>query len=316
MVTGEASDRRDGLQAIEAAFQAIARREELLSTWREDSPLSVLNRRPAGAPLVVPPDLLGALGRARELWRLSNGAFDPAVGRLVGAYDLRGAGRLPGPEELAAARAASGMELLVLDPAAGTVLKRPPGPLLDAGGFGKGDALVHAAHALRDSGLERWLIDFGGQVLSDPLGGRRAVRVADPGQRDRPVVEIVLPAGTSAATSAVSERPGHILDPRTGRPAADFGAVTVISRDALRADALSTALFVLGPEEGLQLAEETEDLEALFLVRGSAGLRLRWTSGMGPLINRDKQMQEAGPRPRPESGHGGGQAVLRESSAP
>jgi thiamine biosynthesis lipoprotein len=291
-ISGEAPDRPAGLQAVEMAFQAIARREDLLSTWREDTALALLNRQPPGTPRVVDADLFALLGQVQEYWRLSGGAFDPAIGKLVQAYDLRGAGRLPGREELDAARAASGMGLLVLDPAAGTVLRRAPGPTLTAGAFGKGEALAHAAAALRDSVLRNWIIDFGGQILVDPHGAPRSVQVADPGRRGRPVAELRLPGGMSAATSAGSERPGHILDPRTGRPAADFGSVTVVSRDPLRADAFSTALFVLGPEEGLALAGDLEHLEALFLVRDAAGLRLRRTPGMGALLIHNEESQE------------------------
>ena len=127
----------------------------------------------------------------------------------------------------------------------------------------------------------------------DPHGEPRVVEVADPGRRGRSVAELRLPEGMSAATSAGSERPGHILDPRSGRPAADFGSVTVVSRDPLRADAFSTALFVLGPEEGLALAEELENLEALFLVRGAGGVRLRRTVGMGALLIHIEETQEA-----------------------
>jgi thiamine biosynthesis lipoprotein ApbE len=286
-ISGEAFDRQAGLAAIESAFRAIGRREALLSTWRDDTPLARLNREPVDQPLPVSAELLGLLGRAADIWSVSGGAFDPAIGRLVEAYGLRGARRRPGPEELAAARAASGMGLLLVDHAAGTVLRRPPGPLLDAGAFGKGDALAHAAAALEGSGLRGWVIDLGGQIVVDPRGEPRAVQVADPGRRGRAVAEFRLPAGMSAATSAGSERPGHILDPRTGRPAPDFGSVTVVSRDPLRADAFSTALYVLGPEEGLELAEELDDLEALFLIPGAAGLRLVWTPGMGALLNHE-----------------------------
>jgi thiamine biosynthesis lipoprotein len=301
-ISGEAPDRLAGLQAIEAAYQSMARREDLLSTWRADTALALLNRQPPGKPLAMDRELLGILGRAQEVWRLSGGAFDPAIGRLVEAYDLRGTGRLPEPAELDAARAASGMDLLVLDPAEGTALRRWPGPLLDAGAFGKGEALAQAAEVLEDSDLENWVIDFGGQVLVDPHGEPRAVQVADPGRRDRPVAQLRLPGGMSAATSSGSERPGHILDPRTGLPAADFGSVTVVSRDPLRADAFATALFVLGPEEGLVLARELEDLEALFLIRDAADLRFRRTAGMGAMLTDNRQPQEMPARRPSEPG--------------
>ena len=136
---------------------------------------------------------------------------------------------------------------------------------LDEGAWGKGYGLDRAAKTLAQAGVRSALLDLGGQVFAvgfDTGEKPWRVPVADPRDRDRTVVELGL-ADRSASTSGDSERfrevagrrIGHILDPRTGEPAPDFGSVTVIAPTGLVADVLSTAFFVLGPEKGLALSE-------------------------------------------------------------
>lgn len=178
------------------------------------------------------------------------------------------------------------MALFHLTPGAGTAIRRAPGALLDAGGFGKGLALKKAGRSLSGR-LDHWLMNFGGQVLVSRGGAGRVVDLADPRHRGRSAGTLRV-SGVSVATSSDSERfvraggrrLGHILDPRTGKPAPDFGSVTVVSADPLEADVMSTALFVMGPEEGLAFAASRPGLEALFLESVTGGLKARQTPGM------------------------------------
>ena len=144
-------------------------------------------------------------------------------------------------------------------------------------------ALVRAADVLRARDLSNFSIDFGGQVLIGSGAIDDGVSIADPGQRDRSLGRLRL-RGLSAATSTQSVRSGHLVDPRTGSRAEAFGSVTAVSSDPLLADALSTALFVLGPDAGLKVAGEHPDLEALYLVQTPEGLRARMTPGMRALL--------------------------------
>jgi len=282
-VTLVAGSRPEGLAAAEAAFAAIAQTEDQLSTWRDDTVLARLNRSTIDTPFRVAPNLYRLLERLEEFRDSTGGAFDPASGHLLEAWDVRGAGRTPSSKDRARAAAASGMDLLRLEEATSTVTRLAPGPRMDAGAFGKGEALARASEALRDRGFSRWSIDFGGQVVVGPDSIDGMVSIADPNRRDRAVGRLRL-RGLSAATSTQSERPGHIIDPRTGDRAPAFGSVTVVSTDPLVADALSTALFVLGPDAGLALAGEHPDLEALYLLKAPDGLRARMTPGMGELL--------------------------------
>ena len=226
-----------------------------MSSWREDSELSRVNRDAAGPNgAACSRDLADAVALALESARETNGAFDPSIEPLNGAWDLRGRGRVPSKADCERARARVGWTCVHLDRVAGTVRFERAGMGLDLGGIGKGIALDRARDMLRARGVARGVINFGGEVLS--YGGTHPIDVADPADRMRPAVTLTV-ADAAVSTSAQSERGvdvrgvhyGHILDPRTGRPVATRASVTVVARSAAEADARSTALLVMGREE-------------------------------------------------------------------
>jgi thiamine biosynthesis lipoprotein len=279
----EGADRAQALEASERAVRAVEATEARLSTWRDDSELARLNRSPVGEAFALSPETARDLALARELWRATDGAFDPGIGGLVRAWGLRSGGRQPGAGELAALLEARGLASLALE---GTSARRlHPLLELEEGGFGKGVALDAAVRELAASGVEHALLDLGGQVA---LVGRRAtvVELADPRDRGRPVLALELESG-SLSTSGNAERAvtvgdtriGHILDPRTGEPARDFGSVSVLAADATTADVLSTALYVLGPDGALAWASEHPPIECLVLEVLPHGLRARASAG-------------------------------------
>lgn len=277
----EASDRAAALSASERALRAVRACETRLSTWGQESELARLNRTPVGEACVVSEELARELDAARSVWRETQGAFDPAVGGLVRAWDLRGVGRRPSPAELEAARVPDG--LAALDLLGTRAVRTVPQLVLEEGGFGKGAGLDAALAALAGEGVRAARLDLGGQLAS--LGEPLEVGVAHPLDRSRSVVTWTLPAG-SVATSGNSERArvvdgervGHLLDPRSGTPARDFGSVSVWAESALRADALATGLFVLGPDAALEWAATHEDVLVLVLETAVDGrLRARAT---------------------------------------
>lgn len=286
-----APTKADGVAALEAAFAEIRRLDALLSTWRGDSELSRLNRAEPGMPVSVASPLLALL---RETWAWrgpTDGAFDPAIGALIDAWDLQGGGRAPAERELDAALRASGPGTFSIDAESGMITRVVAGAWIDAGAFGKGAALRAARAALREAGVSRGLVDFGGQFLAlgpEPGASHWVIHVAHPQERDRPVAELRV-RDVSVATSGASERfvevegrrYGHVLDPRTGLPVPAWGSVTVVADDPLIADILSTALFVLGPKAAVTWAAEREDVGVLFLEAGRTGLRAWWNAELG-----------------------------------
>ncbi|HYN21310.1 MAG TPA: FAD:protein FMN transferase, partial [Thermoanaerobaculia bacterium] len=269
----EALDRERALEASERAVAAIEAAEGRLSTWRDDTELARLNRAPVGQSVPLSPALAADLAAARSCWEETDGAFDPSVGGLVRVWGLRQGGRRPDALEMREALAATGLERLRLIPEGAAVRERTD-LVLEEGGFGKGAGLADALDVLTEQpGVTRALLDLGGQVaVLGRAEDRWAIPVADPLLRDQPAVALMIDRG-SVSTSGNSERGivvegerlGHILDPRTGRPAPDFGSLTVWTADPVRADCLSTGLYVLGPEAALAWAAEHPGVEVLVL---------------------------------------------------
>jgi thiamine biosynthesis lipoprotein len=285
-ITVSAGDRAVALEASEKAVREIVRVEDALTTWRPGGPLYALNAAPAGSPVALPPEISAVLAAVFEWSRRTDGAFDPTVLPLVSAWDLRGRGRVPSSADLARALVATGTARFRLGTAGAARLHPSSG--IDEGAWGKGYALDRAAAALREAGVRGAVLDLGGQILAI---GKAEVAIADP--RDRARAAATLEADNqSVSTSGNSERGisvggrrvGHLLDPRTGRPAPDFGSATVVAPSGLSADVLSTAFFVAGPEKGLELSQrlrrEGFDNEVLYLIPRNGGVERLASPGL------------------------------------
>ncbi len=273
-----AAGRAEGMATLDSALRVLEQAERELSTWRGDSAISALNRHPVGRAWPASAATCRMLENVFHWQRETSGAFDPAIGRLLEAWDVHGAGRIPSPEQLATASERSGSSQVSFDAARCEVTRRGDATM-DVGAFGKGEALDRVEAAL---GPGAWLVDLGGQVSvggPQPDGQSWVVDVADPRVRERAYLQVTLESG-SLSTSGSSERDtvvagrrvGHILDPRTGQPAPFRGSVTVRHRSGLAADVLSTALYVMGPAAGVRWAER-RGVAAVFLIPERAGVK-------------------------------------------
>lgn len=255
-----------GAAAAAADCFALFRRLDLeLSEWKDGSPLSAVNRAAGVAPVAVPDELFGLVSRAVEIGRETEGAFDVSWAALWGLWDFRAARPIvPDRAAIAARRALVDYRRVVLDPAARTVYLPETGMKIGLGGIAKGYALGRAAALLGERGFADFLLVSGGQVYARGTRGGRPwqVGVRDPrGERDEIFATLPL-AGGSLSTSADNEsffvvdgvRYHHILDPQTGWPARGLRSATVLAADPTLADALSTAVMVLGRERGLAVA--------------------------------------------------------------
>jgi thiamine biosynthesis lipoprotein len=262
--------------SAEAVFDVFRRVDAEMSEWKETSPLSEVNRQAGGAPVAVPAELLDVVGRGLEIGDVTEGAFDVTWAALWGLWDFRAAEpEVPPAGEIAAGAALVDYRKVEVDETAGTLRLPEAGMKIGLGGIAKGYALERAAVVLRERGLTDFLLVSGGQVYAAGRRGDRPWRVGIRDPRGGPgdfFAQVDLTDG-SLSTSGDYERYfiedgvryHHILDPATGRPARGLRSATVLAADAVLADALSTGIFVLGPERGLALAERLDGVEAVLV---------------------------------------------------
>lgn len=277
-VTVWASDPAEAEELLGEARRVVFRVDTLMSVYKPESEVSVVNRR-AGTDsvTVVSPETAEVLGAALDYGALTGGALDVTVGPLVDLWGFyRHAGRLPAPEALDSVRGLVGYRRVELDRAARAVRLPRRGMRLDFGAIAKGYAVDLAVAALRRGGAVRALVDLGGNLGflgQAPGGGAWEVGLRDPRDPEGIFGTVSLDSG-AVATSGDSEqffvhegvRYSHIFDPRTGWPARGVASVSVVAPTGQAADALSTALFVLGPEEGCAVAARFPGVEAVWVL--------------------------------------------------
>ena len=276
-------------ELFRGAFAEMERLEAMMSDRDPNSELSRLSERAWKEPVRVSPELFEVLRAAVRYSELSGGAFDVTVGPEVKLWRrMQKTGEPPSEEELAQARARVGWEKLILDPENQTVRFAVEGMELDVGAIAKGYAVDHAAQLLIDGGAKAGMVDLGGNIRcfgavpQYPRGWN--IGLQDP-RREGLLTTLVL-NDVSVATSGdyrrfvevEGERQSHILKPGSGRSVGDLISVTIIASTAMEADALSTAVSVMGEEKGLELIESLEGVEAI-LVTAAKPERLVTTSG-------------------------------------
>lgn len=294
-MTLEAPDLRGAVAASEAVLSAVGAADALLSPRRPDSRVSELNRIPVGVAGPIDSLLCATLREVESVAAQAPGAFDPVIGSLIEVWDLDGDGRVPSIVELAAARRAAGNGGMTLDLARCTVQRLAAAAAFEPWGFVKGYTLRVARDSLLAHGIHSARLQFGDQVLvlgPSADGGPWHVPIGSPEDNEADVFTLWMVNG-SASTSTQSSRfvraagqtIGHILDPRSGTPVPGWGSLTVVGQDPLRADVLSTALFVLGPDSALAWAGRHEDVGVLVLDRRDGAVRPRWNEGLRPVMD-------------------------------
>jgi thiamine biosynthesis lipoprotein len=270
-----------------AAHAAFARVDSLMSNWTTTSEVARLNREAGAGAAAMHPEVASVVGAAIRIGQESEGAFDITVEPLVRAWGfLGGPRRVPTSAEVEAAFRNVGREKLDFDSSARTLRFEKSGVKIDLGGIAKGYAVDVAADSLAARGVRDALVDISGNMVA--LGvppGADAWRIGIRDPRDRiPHFARLRFTAQAVATSGKYEQfvaadgktYGHIMDPRTGRPAEGLIAVTVLAPTAMLADAWGTALFVLGPGAARRKALERGDIAAVLVVPGQAGVDTVW----------------------------------------
>ncbi len=273
------------LQLLESELMRI---NQLMSTWDADSELSQFNRAAVGTPFPLAPETLEVLRLAEQVSQASGGAFDVTVGPLVNLWgfgpDMRPE-QVPSQRELRTAFDRVGYQKLVLGEQGAT---RQAPVYVDLSAIAKGYAVDRLAALLSSQGYRNFLVEVGGELRAagrKPDGSAWRIGIEAPDIAGRSAQRVVRLRDIGVATSgdyrnyfeADGRRYSHTIDPQTGSPITHrLASVTVLDPSAARADAWATALMVLGPEAGQQVADR-QNLAAFFIIRSADGFAERHT---------------------------------------
>jgi len=298
-----AKTERAARACVAAAFDVQDRIESLMSYHREDSELNKVNRCAAWEPVVVAPMTFEVLRRAIHFSEVSEGTFDVTVGPLVDLWRAAGQADEPPTEEaLAEARRKVGFQKLILDDKAMTVRFAEEGMRIDLGGIAKGYAVDKAVEAMAQHGALGGMVDLGGNIRCfgrAPRGQEKwGIGIQDPNVAPDDLnpskyLLVLELADRSVATSGDYRRfavikghkESHVLDTRSGRGADKLVSDTIIAPDATTADALSTAVNILGAEAGMAMIERLPGIEAILIPAGPE-VRLLFSRGAGAYVRK------------------------------
>jgi thiamine biosynthesis lipoprotein len=257
--------------AIDDAMQEVRRLEALLSEWRDNSDVGRVNQA-AGEWVSVAPETAEVIDEALWISRASHGAFDITFHAMSGLWKFGTAGddapQIPPRAEVERRRSLINYRRVEFDPIKGRV-RIPSGRKIGLGGIAKGYIVDRAVAVLRRAGLKSFLVQAGGDLYGagrKPDGSNWVTGIQDPrGPEGNYFATVELEdhafstAGDYARSYVInSRRYHHIIDPRTGYPATASRSVTVYAPDALSADMIDDAVFIMGPDEGLALADSLE----------------------------------------------------------
>ena len=273
--------------AAGAALAVFRRVDSLMSNWTTTSEVARLNREAGANPVTVHPEVARVLGFALALYPESDRTFDITVEPLVRAWGFLG-GRPHVPSDSAAAEAFRrvGADQVRFDPVTRVLRFENPGVRVDLGGIAKGWAVNVAAETLRARGVQDALLDLTGNMvaLGRPTNGPAwRIGIRDP--RDRfPFFARLALSNEAISTSGKYEQFvaadgrtfGHIMDPRTGRPAEGLISVTLVSKSAFTCDAWDTPLFVLGAGAAKSKALAHPEFDAILVEPGEDGVDTVW----------------------------------------
>jgi len=283
-IVAVAKDANSAKKCIESALAEINKVDELMSDYKDDSEISLVNKDAFNQPVKVSESTFEVLQKSIEFSKLSDGAFDITVGPLVDLWHRAGeANAVPAEDELQQARSKVGYEKLILDASEMTVKFAVDGMRIDLGGIAKGYAVDKAVQAIQNCGAIGAMVSIGGDIrcFGTPSGGKNSWLIG----LQNPNENFEFPVGTGAPLlvlklkdSAVStsghywrfeqiqgKKYSHIIDTKSGYSSDKLASVTIIAKDATANDALATAVTILGAEKGLALIEKLPQTEAILI---------------------------------------------------
>jgi thiamine biosynthesis lipoprotein len=261
--------------AFDAAIAEMARIENEMSEWKEESPVSMINRMAGREAVTVPDELLHVIVAGQTISELSGGAFDISWAAMRGVWKFsKGFDTVPAPEEIRKTQPLINYREIQLDQIKKTVFLKKPGMAIGLGAIAKGYAVDKAMQVMVNAGIKNAVIKAGGdmRIQGTEDGQPWPIGIRHPRDKTKLLGTLAL-TNISLSTSGDYERffvkdgilYHHIIDPKTGYPARGCQSVSILAPDTMTSDALSTAVFVLGPEKGMQLIKSLPGIEGIIV---------------------------------------------------
>lgn len=290
----------DDTSIIDKAIARLSELEDILSINKTGTELDEVNNMAGISPVTVSQDTLNVVKKGVEYSALSNGSLDITVGPLVKLWGIgTEAAKVPSNEEIEIAKSLINYNDVVIDEDKSTIYLKNPNMIIDLGAIAKGYAADEVAKLLTENGIKSAIINLGGNIfaLGKKIDGSLwKVGVQNP-EKDgaEATIGYVTVANKSIVTSGVYERYfeengkkyHHILSPETGYPYEnEILGVSIISDASIDGDSLSTTLFALGVEKGLELIESTDGVDAIFITKDH---KLHMTKGFEEIFTLTNQ---------------------------
>ncbi|NGZ03276.1 MAG: thiamine biosynthesis protein ApbE, partial [Nitrospira sp. WS238] len=256
-------------------FNEIKRLEELLSTWRQDSEVSLVNAEAGRRAVKVSQETLELVIRSLDMANLTHGGFNIALGPAVQAWSVTERQHIPDERELQQLKPLVDWTSIQVNKVTQTIFLPRKGMRIDIGGIGKGYAADRAVEEMKRAGATGGVVAISGDIKTFgvlPEGNRFPVGIKHP-RKERELIAIVELKDEAISTAGDYERffvrdgirYHHILSPQTLQPARACQSVTIIAKEGIVADGLDTGIFVLGPVEGMVLVEGLPGVEAIII---------------------------------------------------
>ena len=293
-------------------FQEINRLDYLMSNYKKESVLSELNKNASAEPANCNKELASVIEQSLQYSDITDGAFDITIGPLMKKWGFfKKKGRIPGKEELESVLESVSYKNIIIEEKTIKSLAKNPGTVktvffknpdtrIDLGGIGKGYAVDRAVSVLKQNGISSALINFAGNIYTfgTPPGKESWVIGLQHPRESEGLLGTFEIKDKAVSTSGDYEkfftiegkRYSHIIDPRTGNPVKGIVSVTIVTGNATRADALSTGVFVLGLEKGMNLIEQLQDVEGIIVYEDAdSRLSTKTSSGMQTLFKNNTE---------------------------
>ena len=266
-------DPEAGMATLEAVFQEADRIDHLMSTYKDDSEISEINRTAADSAVEVGHELYQLIARSLEISVLTQGAFDITYDSVGQHYDFRERQR-PDDETVMSELENIDYRYVRLDDQTATIRFLRHGVRINLGGIAKGYVVERGIDILRSKGIEHAIVTAGGdsRLLGDRRGRPWMVGIRDPRQVGEVAITVPLQEeaiSTSGDYERFFDEDGvryhHIIQPNTGTPASGVHSATVFGPDAVTTDALSTSVFVMGVDLGLRMIAVLPDYECIVI---------------------------------------------------